>query len=41
MKEWPHYVDLLKGAEALAERAAHPDHERLKAELWRQFAMNL
>jgi len=41
VKDWAYYVDLLKGAEALAERTAHPDRERLKAELWRQFAMNL
>lgn len=41
MKDWPHYVDLLKGAEQLLGRAPFPDDDLLKARLWRQFAMNL
>lgn len=41
MKDWPHYVDLLKGAEKLLEKAAFPSDEKLKAQLWQQFAMNL
>ncbi|GGC03041.1 hypothetical protein GCM10011494_21930 [Novosphingobium endophyticum] len=41
MKDWPHYVDLLKGAEQLASRLAFPDSDLMKAQLWRQFAMNI
>ncbi|WP_313808478.1 DUF1214 domain-containing protein [Sphingobium sp.] len=41
MKDWPDYADLLKGAEQLLERTPFPDDERLKAQLWKQFAMNL
>lgn len=41
MKDWPDYVDLLKGAEQLLETTASPQDEDLKAQLWKQFAMNL
>lgn len=41
MKDWPHYVDLLKGAEQLLDRTPFPGDDRLKAQLWKQFAMNL
>ncbi|MGF7150192.1 hypothetical protein FHS96_003850 [Sphingomonas zeicaulis] len=41
MNDWPQYADLLKGAEQLLERVAFPDDPALKAQLWKQFAMNL
>jgi hypothetical protein len=41
MRDWSHYVDLLKDAEVLLGRTASPEDERQKAQLWRQFAMNL
>lgn len=41
MKDWAHYVDLLKGAEALLPESRGRDAERLTAQLWQQFAMNL
>lgn len=41
MKDWPEIADLLKGAETLLARTARPDDPLLKAQLWRQFAMNL
>lgn len=41
MRNWPDYVDLLKGAEQLLDRTAFPQDEKLKAQLWKQFAMNL
>lgn len=41
MKDWSDYVDLLKGTERLLDRTAFPGDENLKAQLWKQFAMNL
>ena len=41
MQDWTHYVDLMKGAAALAGRTHAPDSEALRAALWKQFAMNL
>lgn len=41
MKSWSDYADLLKPAEELLARTAFPGSEAMKAQLWRQFAMNL
>lgn len=41
MHDWSQYVDLLKGAEELLAQTAQPESEHLKAQLWRQLAMNL
>lgn len=41
MRDWPDYVDLLKGAERLLARTAFPESEKIRAQLWRQFAMNI
>lgn len=41
MKDWSTYVDLLKPAAELLESTAHPTSDLLKAQLWRQFAMNI
>ncbi len=38
---WDDYVDLLKPAAALLEQTRAPQDEQLRAELYRQFAMNL
>jgi hypothetical protein len=38
---WSQYVDLLKGAEALVERLPADGGEQIRADLYRQFAMNL
>lgn len=38
---WEEYVELLKPAAALLERTLAPQDEQLRAELYRQFAMNL
>jgi len=40
-KDWPHYADLLKGAEQLLEKVGGPEKDRIKAQLFKQFAMNL
>lgn len=41
MQTWSHYVDLLKQAEALVESAPGPRSAQLRAEVYRQLAMNL
>ena len=41
MNNWPDYADLLKGAEQLLDRTYAPGDQALKAQLWKQFAMNL
>jgi len=41
MTEWRDHVDLLKGADSLIERTAHPNDPLLRAKLSQQFAMNL
>ena len=41
MKDWSEYVALLSGADRLIERTHAPDDPRLRAMLWKQFAMNL
>jgi hypothetical protein len=41
MRDWDTYVDLLKGGDALLAETIAPVNEQLRAELYRQFAMNL
>ena len=41
MQPWENYVDLLKPADGLFEMIAAPQTEQLRADLYRQFAMNL
>ncbi|WP_016744549.1 DUF1214 domain-containing protein [Rhizorhabdus wittichii] len=41
MRNWADYADLLKPAAELLARTHSPDSEAMKAQLWRQFAMNL
>src|SRR5689334_23444727 len=41
MRSWSEYVDLLKPAAELIDRTTAPMNDQLKAELFRQFAMNL
>ncbi|HZU65067.1 MAG TPA: DUF1214 domain-containing protein [Novosphingobium sp.] len=41
MRQWDEFVDLLKPAEALLDQLRAPRSEQLRAELYRQFAMNL
>ena len=41
MRNWADYAELLKPAEELLARTAFPASEAMKAQLWRQFAMNL
>ena len=41
MRSWSEYVDLLKPAAELIDRTTAPVNDQLKAELFRQFAMNL
>lgn len=41
MREWNEFVDLLKPAADLIDQVSAPMDEQLRAELYRQFAMNL
>ena len=41
MRNWADYADLLKPAAELLASTAFPDSDAMKAQLWRQFAMNL
>jgi len=41
MRSWNEYVDLLKPAAELIDRTTAPMDDQLRAELYRQFAMNL
>lgn len=41
MQTWAEYVDLLKRGEAILAEATAPVDEQLRADLYRQFAMNL
>lgn len=41
MLSWPEYVDLLKPAAELLEKTGAPQDDALRAQLWRQFVMNL
>lgn len=41
MRDWSYYVDLMKAAEGLLANTRQPESAELKAQLWRQFAMNL
>lgn len=41
MRNWADYADLLKPAAELLTRTHSPDSDAMKAQLWRQFAMNL
>ncbi|ATE67164.1 DUF1214 domain-containing protein [Rhizorhabdus dicambivorans] len=41
MRDWADYAELLKPAADLLTRTHFPDSEAMKAQLWRQFAMNL
>ncbi|MFV0646016.1 MAG: DUF1214 domain-containing protein [Sphingomonadaceae bacterium] len=41
MQGWDDYIDLLKGHEAILDQAVAPKDEQLRADLLRQFAMNL
>ena len=41
MQEWQDYVDLLKPAAQLFEKSGARHDEALRAQLWRQFVMNL
>ena len=41
MQGWDEYVELLKGHESVLEQAVAPIDEQLRADLFRQFAMNL
>ncbi|MBG6120087.1 MULTISPECIES: DUF1214 domain-containing protein [unclassified Sphingobium] len=41
LKSWDHYVDLLKPAAELVAKTFDPDSEQVRAELYRQFVMNI
>ena len=41
MRNWADYTDMLKSAEDLLTRTREPGNDAMKAQLWRQFAMNL
>lgn len=41
MQDWSYYVDLLKDAENLRQDVSHLEGDQARAQLWRQFAMNL
>lgn len=41
MRSWDDYADLLKGGDSLLDQTVAPVDEQLRAELYRQFAMNL
>ncbi|MET0246436.1 MAG: DUF1214 domain-containing protein [Sphingomonas sp.] len=41
MKDWAHYAGLLESVGQLIDRTHAPTDEALKADLWKQFAMNL
>lgn len=41
MNPWPDYVDLLKRGETILDEATAPIDEQLRADLYRQFSMNL
>lgn len=41
MRDWPDYVDLLKGGQELLAHTRDPESAITRAQLWRQLTMNL